>query len=178
MSSASSGQKLGQVPLRDCDGRCDTAYGEPIPCPARTVLRRRACGWAVALLILLAGCRDAPSTTHPVTGRLTIRGQPAAEADLRFYEISGKAAGMARPYARTDENGQFTASTYGMRDGAPAGEYQVSVSWKGPLRGIPPDQRDAMPELLPPRYADPATSGIRVRVAPGDNALETIDLTP
>jgi hypothetical protein len=129
-------------------------------------------------LILLVGCRDAPRATYPVTGRVTFRGQPAAEADLRFYETGGKVVGMARPYARTDENGQFTVSTYGMNDGAPAGEYQVSVSWKGPLRGIPPDQRDAMPELLPPRYGDPAASGIQVRVAPGDNGLETMDLTP
>ncbi len=97
---------------------------------------------------------------------------------MRFYETGGKAAGMARPYARTDEHGQFTVSTYGMNDGAPAGEYQVSVSWKGHLRDIPPDQRDALPELLPARYGDATTSGIRVRVAPGDNALETIDLTP
>ena len=61
---------------------------------------------------------------------------------------------------------------------APAGEYQVSVSWKGSLRGISPDQRDAMPERLPPRYGDAAASGIQVRVTPGDNRLETIDLAP
>ena len=158
--------------------QCDIAFHMAIPLPAWTIVRHGACGFAVVLLILLAGCRDAPSTTYPVTGRLTIRGRPVAEADLRFYETNGKATGMARPYTRTAENGQFTVSTYGMNDGAPAGEYQVSVSWKGPLHGIPPDQRDAMPELLPPRYGDPATSGIQVRVTPDDNALETIDLTP
>ena len=145
---------------------------------ARAPKSVRACGWAVGLLILLAGCRDAPRETHPVTGKLTIRGKPAEAADLRFYEISGQAAEMARPYARTDEHGRFTVSTYGMHDGAPAGEYQVSVSWKGPLRGISPDQRDAMPERLPPRYGDAAASGIQVRVTPGDNRLETIDLAP
>ncbi len=138
----------------------------------------RACGWSVALLILLAGCHDAPRTTYLVTGKLTVRGQPAAEADLRFYDTSGEPPGMARPYARTDGNGRFTVSTYGMNDGAPAGEYRVSVSWKGPLHGVSPDQGDALPELLPARYGDPATSGIQVRVVPGNNALETIDLTP
>jgi hypothetical protein len=131
-----------------------------------------------ALLALLAGCRDAPPATYPVTGKLTIRGQPAAEADLRFYEVRGRAPGMTRPYATTGEDGRFTVSTFGMNDGAPAGEYQVSVSWKGSLRGIPPDQRDALPEQLPPRYTDATTSGIRVRVTSGDNMLETIDLLP
>ena len=56
-----------------------------------------ACGRSVALLILLAGCRDAPCTTYLVTGKLTVRGQPAAEADLRFYDTSGEPPGMARP---------------------------------------------------------------------------------
>jgi hypothetical protein len=131
-----------------------------------------------ALLLMLAGCGDGRQATYPVTGQLTIRGKPAADADLRFYEVRGRTPGMARPYATTDSDGRFTVSTYGMNDGAPAGEYQVSLSWKGPLRGVSPDQRDAMPELLPPRFADPTTSGIQVRVGRGENALDTIDLVP
>ena len=139
-----------------------------------------ACRWAVggmlALLALLAGCREAPRATYPVTGRVTIGGKPAAAVDLRFYDVSGRAPGMARPYATTDEDGRFTVSTFGMNDGAPAGEYQVAMSWKGPLPGELADQRDALPECLPPRYGDATTSGIRVRIAPGDNVLETIEL--
>jgi len=135
-------------------------------------------GLAFALLAMLAGCRDGPQATYSVTGELTIRGKPAEGADLRFYEIRGRTPGMARPYATTDSDGRFTVSTYGMNDGAPVGEYQVSVSWKGPLRGASPDQRDAMPELLPPRFADPTTSGIQVRIVRGENSLGTIDLDP
>lgn len=178
MSSALSDQKLGHVTCGPRHVQCGRACPRAVPRPATTVLRRAVCGSAVVLLILLVGCGDAPRTTYPVTGKLTIRGQPAAAADLRFYETGGKAAGMARPYARTDENGRFTVSTYGMNDGAPAGQYQVSVSWKGPLQSIPPDQRDALPEVLPPRYGDAAASGIQVRVSAGDNTLDTIDLTP
>ena len=133
---------------------------------------------AFALLLMLAGCGDGRQATYPVAGQLTIQGKPAADADLRFYEVRGRTPGMARPYATTDSEGRFTVSTYGMNDGAPAGEYQVSVSWKGPLRGVSPDQRDAMPERLPPRFNDPTTSGIQVRVVRGDNMLETIDLVP
>jgi hypothetical protein len=76
-----------------------------VPCffVARPPQSVRTCGWTVGLLILLAGCRDASRETYPVTGKLTIRGKPAEAADLRFYEIRGQVAGMARPYARTDE---------------------------------------------------------------------------
>lgn len=131
-----------------------------------------------ALLVPLAGCCDATPATYPVTGSLTIRGRPAAGADLWFFESDGRAPGMSRPYATTGEDGRFVVSTYGMNDGAPAGEYQVAVSWKGDLRGIPPDQRDAMPERLPPRFTDATTSGIRVQIKPEANTLDPIDLTP
>ncbi len=131
-----------------------------------------------AALVLLAGCRETRPTTYPVSGRLTRGGRPLAHADLRFYETDGQASPMARPYATTDADGRFVVSTFGMNDGAPAGQYQVSLSWKGELPGVPPDQRDAWPERLPSRYADAATSGIRVRVTPGDNALAAIELAP
>jgi hypothetical protein len=136
----------------------------------------RPCTAICTSLILLGGCRDAPRTTHPVTGSVQIRGQAAAHADLVFYDVSGRAPGGVRPYATTDEAGRFTVSTYGMNDGAPAGEYEITVSWKGPLRGITPDQRDSLPERLPPRYLDPATSGIRMRVVRGENTLQPIEL--
>jgi hypothetical protein len=113
-----------------------------------------------------------------VSGQVTIGGEPAAGADLRFYEIRGRTPGMARPYATTDAEGRFVVSTYGMHDGAPPGEYRVTVSWKGPLDSISPDQRDAMPEQLPARFADPSTSGIQVHIARGENLLETIEIMP
>ena len=128
------------------------------------------------LMLVLPGCRDAPRATYPVTGRVEIQGQAAAYADLVFYDVRGRVPGGVRPYATTDQSGSFTVSTYGMNDGAPAGEYEVAISWKGPLRGIPPDQRDALPERLPERYLDPAASGVRVRVERGENSLETIQL--
>ncbi len=129
-----------------------------------------------ALMLIMGGCRDAPPT-YPVMGSVYFRGQPAAHVDLVFYGANPAADGRLRPYATTDENGRFTVSTYGVHDGAPPGEYEVALSWKGPLRGRSPDQTDGMPERLPARYLNPATSGVRIQVDRGDNQLEAIHLT-
>ena len=144
--------------------------------PSDRLCRNAAAGIALVLLGMGASCRDGRQATYPVSGQVTIGGQPAASADLRFYETRGQTPGMSRPYATTDAEGRFDVSTYGMHDGAPPGEYRVTVSWKGPLDGISPDQRDAMPERLPARYTDPSTSGIQVHIVRGQNLLETIDI--
>jgi hypothetical protein len=132
----------------------------------------------LVLLSMFAGCRDGRQATYPVSGQVTIEGKPAAGADLRFYETRGGTPSLSRPYATTDAEGRFVVSTYGMHDGAPPGEYRVTVSWKGPLDRISPDQRDAMPERLPARFADPSTSGIQVSIVRGQNLLETIEIVP
>lgn len=132
----------------------------------------------LVLVLFAVGCRDGQQATHPVSGRLLIDGQPAAGADLRFYKVGGRSPGLARPYATTDQDGHFVVSTYGMHDGAPTGTYQVCVSWKGPPDRISPDQRDALPEQLPERFADPTTSGIEVQIIRGKNELDPIDIVP
>ncbi len=133
---------------------------------------------SLVLLLLAVGCREGQQATYPVSGQLLIDGQPAAGADLRFYDVGGRTPQLARPYATTDQNGHFVVSTYGMHDGAPIGTYQVCVSWKGPPDRISPDQRDAMPERLPERFADPTTSGIEVQIIRGKNELDPIDIVP
>jgi hypothetical protein len=146
--------------------------------PPDQLCRNIAAGVGLVLLSMFAGCRDGRQATYPVSGQVTIGGKPAAGADLRFYETRGRTPGLSRPYATTDAEGCFVVSTYGMHDGAPPGEYRVAVSWKGPLDSISPDQRDAMPERLPARFADPSTSGIQVRIVRGQNLLETIQIVP
>ena len=127
------------------------------------------------LMVILWGCREHPRT-YPVSGSVYYQDQPAAHVDLVFYNAGSADAQALRPYATSDPQGQFTVSTYGVHDGAPAGDYEVAFSWKGPLRGLSSDQRDGMPERLPARYLDPATSGVRLEIIRGENRLETLHL--
>jgi hypothetical protein len=59
-------------------------------------------------------------------------------------------------YGRTGRDGAFTMSTYAEGDGAPPGQYAVSILW--------PDG-----ESLIPKYSSPVTSGLQVEVKAGTN---------
>ena len=77
-----------------------------------------------------------------------------------------------KPGGTSDAQGEFVLTTYTQDDGAPAGEYAVTVVWRRPwtdAAGKPG------PNLLPERYSKPDTSELRVRVKEGVNEL-TLEL--
>jgi hypothetical protein len=70
--------------------------------------------------------------------------------------------------AMAEADGTFALSTYTANDGAPAGEYAVTVVWWKPLvdaNGKPG------PNLLPERYARPETTPLRATVKAGTNEV-------
>ena len=73
---------------------------------------------------------------------------------------------------------QFTLSTYGPRDGAPAGEYLVTVEWWQARPTKARDGDDSPPiNRLPARYASAQASRLRVQVAEGTNELQPFQLS-
>jgi hypothetical protein len=104
-------------------------------------------------LILIAGCGpDAPQApkdrrpTYPVTGEVTIDGNPGAYVTIMFIPISDLSKVEDASYnsgcgAQADSQGKFMANTYAQGDGAPAGEYVLVFDWVGPT-GANPRQVD------------------------------------
>jgi hypothetical protein len=133
---------------------------------------------ATGLLSLLAftGCGDSDVRveTFPVTGSVSFDGKPPAGAKLVFHpaKVEGDTLGAA-PNARVGDDGSFSVSSYGANDGAPPGEYTVTVEWyKVNEEGGPG------PNVLPPLYASPTTSPIKVTINAGaPTALEPIKIT-
>jgi hypothetical protein len=121
----------------------------------------------VALALLPAGCArsEAPPARHPVRGRVLFYGQPAAGVRLEFHAPGGETAD--RPGAVTAADGSFAVGTRACNDGAPAGEYAVTLHW--------PEVADG-PDRLRGKYADPTTPRWRVTVQPGENTLPVIQL--
>jgi hypothetical protein len=83
-----------------------------------------------------------------------------------------------RPTGLTGEDGTFTLTT-GQQEGAPAGEYDVTIicSEEVPRKGKmvstePPDTRDRFQGA----YADRTKFKLRVAIKKGPNQLEAIDL--
>jgi hypothetical protein len=133
---------------------------------------------ALALLMVLAllstSClkSNARKAVYPVHGRVLYEGQPLAQAFVVLHPLSD-AAGPERPMAYSDSDGSFALTTYTTQDGAPAGDYAVTVEWRQPSRG---DEDGPNPNVLAARYARPQTSGLRVRIDAGANELDPFQI--
>lgn len=107
--------------------------------------------------------------THPTTGKVTLNGEPLAGATVTFHSFNKdtkKYSGVCD--SLTDATGAYKMSTYTKFDGAPVGEFTVTVvkTGRGYYDGELPEK-----SLIPATYATPAASGIKVEVKEGANDL-------
>jgi hypothetical protein len=106
---------------------------------------------------------------HRVTGKLLLKDTCPEGAFVVLHPLSPLIT--THPQATVRADGSFEVSTYAEGDGAPAGDYLVSVVWH--KAGL----KDGKPVLcgnhLPARYSEPETSGWSVTVVPGVNELPT-----
>jgi hypothetical protein len=126
-------------------------------------------------LVIVAGCNssnEGPST-YPVTGQVTLDGQPVAAADVAFLP-STSTPEAAPAQAVTDESGRFeVVSLFDQgrtsKAGMTAGTYGIQVTQ---LKPPPPNAglSQAPRNTLPQKYASPSTSGLSAKVVPdGEN---------
>lgn len=139
----------------------------------------RACIATVAVVaLLITGCgggADAERVpVHPVTGAIQFRGQPTVGAFVTLHPKDGQTTQAPAPRATVGPGGNFTLTTYDGQDGAPEGEYTLTVQWYRPVRQG--DELIGGPNVLPPKYALAKTSDIKIRVAAGENHLQPIQI--
>ena len=135
---------------------------------------------AVAALVLTAGCGSptAGPETVPVTGKVTLQGEPVGGATVT---LTPSASGGGNPaQAVTTDAGEFEVfSSFDQgkttQAGMTPGEYVITVS---KLESIPAQAQlvRAPKNLLPERYQSPSTSDLKAVVAiEGDNFV-TVEL--
>jgi len=144
------------------------------------VMRLRCASVAMFLVAAIAaGCKPAGPDVHPVTGTLTVGGQPAQNVQVAFYPAAGSAQ-MAT--GRVDASGRFALVTgnKGVK-GAMAGKYKVVLSQLeddsmeaaaaryASAKGKPPGR--AKPSF-PKEYLAPDSSPKEVEVKPGPNTID------
>lgn len=117
----------------------------------------------------------------PVSGRVSFEGKPTPGAAVEFIPANGDPSARNPVVgAIVKEDGSFKLKSVAKqtsREGAPPGEYVVTVSWTPPLN--PKDREsDLSPEMLPGKYQDPKESGLRYTVKSGKNEIPPIELTP
>jgi predicted phosphodiesterase len=113
--------------------------------------------------------------THPVRGRLTLDGAPAANAHVTFWLPDAKTGKKMTRVTDSfvDVDGTFTASTYVNNDGLPEGEYRVTVAMRQPF--FDPSGKLGK-NSYPEKYASPQTTPLTAKITSGANDI-TIDLT-
>jgi hypothetical protein len=125
---------------------------------------------AALMLALAGGCgREERTPVFPVRGQVVYAGKPAVRARVAFHRLDATGTQSERPNALVAEDGIFRLSTRRAYDGAPAGEYAVTITWPSPSKKE--DGFDAGPDVFNNRYADPKTTPFRVRVKEGENEL-------
>jgi hypothetical protein len=124
----------------------------------------------IILALLAGGCENEPEgpETVPAAGRVTQNGKPVEGAMVTFYPVEGSAATLASQ-ATTGPDGRFELSTNvgagKMKSGIVAGTYEVTIT-KLDITGA--KNMMAPPKnLLPKKYGDPKTSGLKAEVVAG-----------
>jgi hypothetical protein len=110
----------------------------------------------------------------PVRGQVSFSGQFLPGALVVFHPLDEADQEAVRPQGHVGPDGAFALTTYEPGDGAPAGDYRVTVElWLTDVNG------DAGPtSRLPARYAKPSSSGLTATVNAGPNDLQPFVLNP
>ncbi|RMF87778.1 MAG: hypothetical protein D6741_20100 [Planctomycetota bacterium] len=143
----------------------------------------------------LLGCpRDSGRPkTYPVEGVVTLNGEPVEGATVVFSPVGG-GEGETSPQAaqaKTDADGHYELSTFEAGDGAIPGEYAVIVtkydvkptpggpeleSEEGQMKAFLEAQQggddSAVRNLLPAKYANAQTSGLKFTVKLERNSID------
>src|SRR5262245_24349080 len=132
--------------------------------------------------LVAAGCGDGKPTAVKATGKVMFKKTtPAAGALVVFHpadpvrekEIGGK------PFAKVREDGTFSLTTYQEGDGAPEGDYGVTVDWRATSAAkfaVTSEGGEAGRSLLRPQFGDPARPAFKVTVKKGTANDFTFDV--
>ena len=135
---------------------------------------------SLLLLVATTGCSQ-PDDRKPafaVTGKALFKGQPMAGARITFHPLGESDQRALRPTTQVDEAGTFRLTTYFKDDGAPAGEYAVTIYWpqkpaaKEQADDPNADIRDLPPDRLNRVYALPTTTPLRATVRAQSNTID------
>ena len=146
------------------------------------MLFRSIATWiCVISLLTVAGCGGGRSSDQPdivpVTGTVTLDGEPAASVGVMFFP-TGATPGTTY-YANTDDSGHYELLAGGGGKGAPAGEYKVTCSKYVNPDGSPftsdtgesPEMLGAK-ESLPPKYSDQSKTELKATVPAGGGTVD------
>lgn len=125
--------------------------------------------------LLVTGCGRSRPPVVPVTGKVTFKQTtPAHGALVVFHPVDHQTEKLigGKPVGRVQEDGSFMLTTYEEGDGAPEGEYGVTIDWRGPPaeKGkfrLTDEGTSGVPRLQP-KYSNPQQPFTKVTVKKGE----------
>jgi len=136
------------------------------------------------MVLAAVGCGNGRPGLTPAVGKVTLNGEPLADALVFVQPVQTSAEGFRRPAsATTDAQGVYQLGTYDKGDGVPPGKYEVGVIKKiniGKQRE-PGDERPDPPGakyqwIVPEPYSHPESSGLTIEVTSSGITPETLEL--
>lgn len=120
---------------------------------AKPLLPMRLLAAITAVCVVSTGCGDGRPARVPVSGRVTIDGQPLSYGFIQF-----RPAGARASSARLNSEGRFTLKCFEDGDGAIPGQHEIVV--------MANEQIGANKTLwhTPKKYADQQTSGLKQEI--------------
>ena len=132
---------------------------------------------AIFALGAVTGCntKSGPERvpTFPVSGTISFQGKPIPGAFVALHPKTTQ-ENVPSPRANVGADGSLKITTYDGGDGAPEGEYVVTVEWYKPIK----NGADVIsgPNVIPKKYASAQTSDITIKVAAQENTIPPIKL--
>lgn len=131
--------------------------------------------WASLLfcLVCLTGCgSDWQASTYSARGIISINGLPPEGALIQLHP-TGEPTDVRHsiPWALVQNDGTYTLTTYESGDGAPVGEYAVTIKWS------PDVTSPSFEDRLKNAYTNPADSEWKFTITRGKNSLPPIEIT-
>ena len=113
---------------------------------------------------------SAEPTLYAVEGKVLVNGEPAENLNVAFHPLAGD-TNLFCPVGRTNSRGIFHLMTRSDGDGAPAGEYRVTLVWPDGLLDECECPDPALHDRLKGLYAKADQSKYQVRVGSSGNSF-------
>ena len=131
--------------------------------------------WAGVCVMSLTGCGDGRPKAIPVGGTVRYKGKEVPVGALVVFHPSdpGREKQIGgKPFGKVAEDGTLKLTTYASGDGAPEGEYGVTIDWRPPpeegkFRLSSEGGMSTPPNKLQGRFSDPNKPFTKVTVKAG-----------
>ena len=138
------------------------------------VARVLATTTASASILLGQGCgRSSETAVYPVSGKVVVDGKPAPGVQVAFRPLNKPADLDVNPTATTGKDGSFKLTTRAKDDGAPAGDYKVTLTW---TIQDGPNEDPRLRKMLPDSYSGPESTPLKATVQAVPTELAAFEL--